>query len=147
MGWDLALQSASAVTKGGFAYHRVSKTEYRWKKLMKQNIKRKLKLKTHQKFLNMNLDFSQPQHQSQKGIIILALISYGKILKNFWFLILFFLFKKKEHSIEIIILIALAALVFAVLALPSAVVTRLSSACTACVFADVAVTALSAVCR
>ena len=61
----------------------------------------------------MNLDFSQPQHQSQKGIIILALIFYGKILKNFWFLILFFLFKKKEHSIEIIILIALAALVFA----------------------------------
>ena len=46
MGWDLALQSAGAVTKGGFAYHRVSKTEFRWKKLMKQNIKRKLNMKT-----------------------------------------------------------------------------------------------------
>ena len=46
VGWDLALQSAGAVTKGGFAYHRVSKTEFRWKKLMKQNIKRKLNMKT-----------------------------------------------------------------------------------------------------
>ena len=46
MGWDLALQSASAVTKGGFAYHRVSKTEFRWKKLIKQSLKRKFDMKT-----------------------------------------------------------------------------------------------------
>ena len=46
MGWDLALQSAGAVTKGGFAYHRVSKTEFRWKKLIKQSLKRKFNMKT-----------------------------------------------------------------------------------------------------
>ena len=60
----------------------------------------------------MNLNFSSPQRQSRKGIIILALISYGKLIKNFWFIIVFFIFKKKENSLEIIVLSALLALVF-----------------------------------
>lgn len=63
----------------------------------------------------MNSDFSLPQRQSKKGITILALISYGKLIKNFWFLILFFIFKKKEHSFEIILAIAILALIFSVI--------------------------------
>ncbi len=60
----------------------------------------------------MNPDFSSAQYQSKKGIIILALLFYGKLLKNFWFLVLFILFKKKESAVEILLLIALVSLVF-----------------------------------
>ncbi|MFC6268589.1 PH domain-containing protein [Frigoriflavimonas asaccharolytica] len=59
----------------------------------------------------MKSDFSLPQFQSKKGIIIFALISYGKLLKNFWFLIVLFLFKKKEYTVTIILIVALVALI------------------------------------
>ena len=62
----------------------------------------------------MNPDFSAPQHQSKKGIIILALISYGKLLRNFWFIVLYILFKKKEYAVEILLLLAVVSLLFVI---------------------------------
>lgn len=63
----------------------------------------------------MNPDFAAPQRQSKKGIIILALISYGKLLKNFWFVVLYILFKKKEYTVELLILLVIVSLVFVVI--------------------------------
>ena len=63
----------------------------------------------------MNPDFAAPQRQSKKGIIILALISYGKVLKNFWFVVLYILFKKKEYAVEVLLLLAIVSLVFVVI--------------------------------
>lgn len=60
----------------------------------------------------MNIDFSQPQHQSQKGIIVLAIISYGKILKGFWFIILYFIYKQREQALWILPLVAVVVLLY-----------------------------------
>ncbi len=63
----------------------------------------------------MKPDFASPQRQSKKGIIILALISYGKLLKNFWFVVLYILFKKRESAVEILLLLAVVSLLFVVI--------------------------------
>lgn len=62
----------------------------------------------------MNPDFATPKRQSKKGIIILALISYGKLLKSFWFVVLYILYKQKEYTIEILTFLAIISLVFVV---------------------------------
>lgn len=61
-----------------------------------------------------SVDWSVPQRQSQKGILILALVKYGKILRNFWFVILYIIFNYKENSVLIISLLAISTLIFAI---------------------------------
>lgn len=62
----------------------------------------------------MKPDFSLPQYQSTKGIIILALISFGKIIRNFWFIIIYIFYKNGISSLPVILSIS-AALLFLVL--------------------------------